>query len=253
MIIFKKIRFKNFFSTGDEFSEIDLNKNPTTLIMGKNGSGKSTMLDALTYACYGTTFRNMVNTAVINDTNSRDMLVELEFSIGKKSYFVRRGLKPRIFEIYENGKLIDQDSKSRDYQKYLEQNILKLSKKTFMQVVVLGSASFVPFMQLTAAERRFIIENLLDIEVFSAMNIVLKSKILEMKDEYNELSNSITMQTEKIALIEQYLHKIKADNTSAISQKQKTIEENEQQKELILLDIGKLKSIIEEKEKRSFG
>ena len=218
-------------ATGDQFTEIELNRQPTTLIMGANGSGKSTILDALMFSLFGEPFRNVNIPQLVNDTNEREMVVEIEFVSGRKNYKVRRGLKPRIFEIYVNDVLVDQESKARDYQKYLEQSILKLNKKSFKQVVVLGSASFVPFLQLVAAERRGIIEDLLDIQIFSAMNVALKARVAEMKEEYVALSNSIELQTEKIALINSYLKKLKLDNANAITEKKKIIKDNQKQKE----------------------
>jgi|ERR1035441_2186323 DNA repair exonuclease SbcCD ATPase subunit len=240
MINFKRIRWKNFLGTGDQFTEIELNKSSTTLIMGANGTGKSTLLDALTFGLFGDPFRNINIPQLINDTNEREMVVEIEFAVGRTNYKVRRGLKPRTFEIFINNAMVDQDSKARDYQRYFEQTILKLNKKSFKQVVVLGSASFVPFMQLVAAERRNIIEDLLDIQIFSAMNIALKARIAEMKDEYVSLSNSIELQTEKIALVNSYLKKLKSDSVNAITDKKKIIDDNQKQKqdaEIYMVDI----------------
>ena len=163
MIVFKKIRWKNFLSTGNNFIEIDFQKSKTTLIVGENGAGKSTVLDALCFALFGKTFRRINLPQLVNSINERDMIVEIEFQIGRKEFLIRRGLLPRLFEIFIDGQLLNQDSKSRDYQKYLESSILKLNYKSFTQVVILGSSTFVPFMQLTALDRRAIIEDLLDI------------------------------------------------------------------------------------------
>jgi DNA repair exonuclease SbcCD ATPase subunit len=229
VINFKRIRFKNFLSIGDDFTEIQLDKSPTTLISGWNGMGKSVILDALSFVLFGVPFRNINVPQLVNDTNENDMLVEIELQLGRKNYKVRRGLKPRIFEIYENDVLIDQESRARDYQKYLEQSILKLNKKSFNQVVILGSASYVPFMQLTTAERRYIIEDLLDIQIFSAMNVALKARIVELKDTYISLSNGIELQNEKIALVRSYLKKLKSDNVTAIADKRKLIGQNRNQ------------------------
>lgn len=228
--------------TGDEFTEIILNAFPTTLVMGKNGSGKSTMLDALTYALFGEPFRNINVPNLINDTNEREMIVEVDFKIGKIKYMVRRGLKPRTFEIYINGQMVDQDAKARDYQKYLEQSILKLNKKSFTQVVVLGSASFVPFMQLPASDRRFIIEDLLDIQIFSAMNQVLKTRVTDMRDIYDNLIRDIEVDDEKVGVVQSYLKRIRADNASAIQYKNQTILENSQQKENLNEQIDEIRS-----------
>lgn len=240
MVNFSRIRWKNFLATGDDFTEIVLNKFPTTLIMGRNGSGKSTLLDALMFSLFGEPFRNINLPQLVNDTNERELVVEIEFSSGKTNYKIRRGLKPRLFEIYKNNVLIDQDSKARDYQKYLEQNILKMNKKSFKQIVVLGSAAFVPFMQLTAADRRNIIEDLLDIQIFSSMNLVLKQHVAEMRDEYVSISNSIELQTEKIALVTSYLKKLKSDNANAIEDKKSSVKDNKIQRHYFEDDITKL-------------
>jgi DNA repair exonuclease SbcCD ATPase subunit len=230
MVNFKKVRWKNLLNTGDNFTEINLRGAPTTLIYGVNGTGKSTVLDALIFGLFGVAFRNVNIPDLINDTNEEEMIVEIEFSIGRTNYKIRRGLKPRIFEIYINQVMVDQESKSRDYQKYLEQSILKLNRKSFTQVVVLGSASFVPFMQLSVADRRYLIEDLLDIQIFSAMNIVLKQRIAEMKEEYILLCNSIELQNEKITLVKSYLKKLQSDNINAITEKKNLISENLKQR-----------------------
>jgi Kyanoviridae SbcC-like subunit of palindrome specific endonuclease len=226
VVIFKKLRFKNFLSTGDQFIEIDLNSHPTTLVIGENGAGKSTFLDALTYALFGKSFRGINKPLLVNSINQRDMLVEVEFTIGKIPYFIRRGIKPNIFEIYIKGKLVDQDSKIKDYQTHLEQNILKLNYKSFCQVVILGSSNFVPFMQLSAADRRFIIEDLLDIQIFSQMNTILKEKVSEIKDQLNTIDNRVEIETEKIKIQEKYLRDIKADNKNKITENKTKIKEN---------------------------
>ena len=162
MILFEKIRWKNFLSTGNAFTEINLNESTTTLIIGENGAGKSTILDALCFSLYGKPFRKIKKDQLINSVNNKDVLVEIEFTTNNKKYLIRRGIKPTIFEVYQNDELIDQDAASRDYQEALEKNILKMNMKTFTQVVILGSSSFIPFMQLVPATRREIIEDLLD-------------------------------------------------------------------------------------------
>ena len=174
MIQFKKLRWKNFLSTGDTFTEIELDKHPTSLIIGENGSGKSTMLDALTFVLFSKPFRRVNKTQMINTVNGKGCLTEVEFTIGNKSYLVRRGQKPSIFEIYVDDELINQDAKVKDYQERLEKHILKLNYKSFTQIIVLGSSSFQPFMQLPAFHRREVIEDLLDIQIFSIMNQILK-------------------------------------------------------------------------------
>ncbi len=169
MIIFEKVRWKNFLSTGNWFTEIDLKRSPNTLIIGSNGSGKSTILDALTFGLFGKPFRKINKPQLPNSINEKDCVVEIEFAVGKKTYKIIRGIKPNVFEIYIDGKLLNQDAAAKDYQEVLEKNILKLNFKSFTQIVILGSASFTPFMQLSAADRRGIIEDLLDIQQVSTM------------------------------------------------------------------------------------
>ena len=209
MIYFKTIRYKNFLSTGNSFTEVELNKNNTTLIVGENGAGKSTILDALSFALYNKPFRKVNKPQLLNSINKKDLIVELEFEIGPSMYKIIRGLKPNIFEMYSNNKLLSQDAASRDYQDVLEKQILKLNHKSFCQVVVLGSASFVPFMQLTAASRREVIEDLLDIQIFSTMNSLLKEKIntnnstiMEVEYQYDLTSEKIKMQHEHIIALQ---------------------------------------------------
>ena len=173
MILFKTLRWKNLLSTGNYFSEIKLNQNANTLVIGTNGSGKSTMLDALCFALFGKPFRNVNKPNLVNSINGKDCVVEIEFDIGNKQYKIVRGIKPNVFEIYQDSVLLNQDAAVRDYQDYLERFILKLNYKSFTQIVILGSASFTPFMQLSAADRRAIIEDLLDIQIFSSMNSVV--------------------------------------------------------------------------------
>ena len=166
MIVFENLKYKNFISTGNNGVEIDFIKSPNTLIIGDNGAGKSTVLDALTFVLFSKPFRTVNRQQLLNSINGRECVIEIIFSIGNNKYKVIRGIKPNIFEIYLNGKMLNQDAKARDYQKYLEQNILKLNYKSFTQIVVLGNSSFVPFMQLSAKDRRIIIEDLLDILCF---------------------------------------------------------------------------------------
>lgn len=195
MILFKKIRWMNFLSTGNAFTEIQLDKEQTTLIVGDNGAGKSTLLDALSFVLYSKPFRKINKPQLINSINKKDLVVEVEFNVGSSSYKIIRGIKPAIFEVYKNDQLLNQDADQRDYQDILEKQILKLNHKSFCQVVVLGSASFVPFMQLTAQARREVIEDLLDIQIFSTMNSLLKQRVtnnntaLLLVDKDIELSN----------------------------------------------------------------
>ena len=187
-IHFKKIRYKNVLSSGNVFTEIFLDKSKTTLISGSNGSGKSTLLDAITFALYGKAFRKISKPQLVNSINQKELVTEIDFSIGAKNYQIRRGIKPNFMEISLNGKLVDQDAAVRDYQAYLETNILKLNYKSFTQIVILGSATYVPFMELPAHGRREIIEDLLDIQIFSTMNTLLKDKTSSNKESINENS-----------------------------------------------------------------
>jgi DNA repair exonuclease SbcCD ATPase subunit len=182
MILFEKIRYKNFLSTGNQFTEVSFTQSETTLIVGSNGAGKSTILDALTFSLFGKSFRGVNKPQLVNSVNEKDCLVEVEFSVGTNKWKVVRGIKPSVFEIHRNDKLLNQDAAAIDQQKWFEQNVLKMNYKSFTQIVILGSSSFVPFMQLSAANRREVIEDLLDIKIFSSMNSVLKDKIREAKD-----------------------------------------------------------------------
>lgn len=187
MILFKSLKYKNFLSTGNNWTEIDLNKSKSTLIIGGNGAGKSTMLDALSFALFGKPHRNINKPQLVNSINNKDCSVEISFSIGINEYKIVRGIKPTTFEIWQNGSMIDQSSHAKEYQKILEQNILKLNHKSFHQIVVLGSSSFVPFMQLPGQHRRDVIEDLLDINVFSKMNVLLKEKTSILKDSIKDV------------------------------------------------------------------
>jgi DNA repair exonuclease SbcCD ATPase subunit len=186
VIYFKTIRWRNFLSTGNQFTEIDLSKPGTTLIVGSNGSGKSTMLCAITYALFGKPFRNINKPQLMNTITKKDLLVEIEFSIGRNSYMIRRGMKPNVFEVHCNDSLLNQSADVRDYQDILEKQILKLNYKTFCQVDILGSASFVPFMQLPTGQRRAVIEDLLDLQVFTTMNTLLKEDLQKNSAELLE-------------------------------------------------------------------
>jgi DNA repair exonuclease SbcCD ATPase subunit len=187
MIIFEKIRWRNLLSTGNQFTEVNLNKNSTTLIVGNNGAGKSTILDALCFVLFGRGFRKINKPQLINTTNEKDCLVEIEFKVNTIHWKVIRGIKPNIFEIYRNGSVLDQSSSAIDQQKWLEQSVLKMNFKSFTQIIILGSSNFVPFMQLTAASRREVIEDLLDIKIFSSMNVIIKEKIRSLKEEIKTL------------------------------------------------------------------
>ena len=209
MIKLKTIRFKNFLATGNRFLEVNLDQEPMMLIVGKNGAGKSTLIDALTYSLFGKPFKRINKSQLMNTVNEKDLLVEIEFSVGTSEWKVRRGIKPAIFEIYLNGKVINQDAKSTDYQKYLEEKVLKLNFKSFTQIVVLGSASFVPFMQLTTNDRRVIIEDILDIGIFSILKRLVKDRSSILEEELSDLEYNIKLLQEKIILEEKYLKDLK--------------------------------------------
>lgn len=200
IITFRKIRWKNFLSTGNIFTEIHLNKDKTTLISGGNGAGKSTMLDALVFVLYGKPFRKINKPQLLNSINQKDLLVEVEFTIGKFDYLIRRGIKPNVFEVFKDGKLLD---KTNDQQEELERNILKINYKSFTQIVVLGSATYVPFMELQAKDRREIIEDLLDIQIFSTMNLLLKEKIDTSKKKIDDNKTRMDIVTARIESIEE--------------------------------------------------
>ena len=212
MIVFKSVRYKNFLSTGNRFTEIKLDRSQSTLIIGQNGAGKSTMLDAISFGLFGKPHRNINKPQLINSVNQKQCVVEVEFEIGSAKYKVRRGLKPALFEIYQNEVMINQSSHAKEYQKILEQNILKLNHKTFHQVVVLGSSSFIPFMQLPAGHRREVIEDLLDINVFSKMNQLLREKNAELKDNVTEVEYSFNIINSKIETQRKYISDVKSLN-----------------------------------------
>ena len=223
MIIFRNLRWKNFLSTGNFFTELNLDGNNTTLIVGSNGSGKSTMLDALCFVLFGKPFRNINKGQLVNTINQKDCTVEIEFDTGNKSYKIVRSIKPNLFEIYCNGHLINQDAAVKDYQEHLEKFILKLNYKSFTQIVLLGSASFTPFMQLSASDRRSIIEDLLDIQIFSRMNSVLKDKFLLLKEKHSQTKYAVDLKSEKIQYQIQFIDSLKKNNAAQISSKQQDI------------------------------
>lgn len=240
MIYFQTIRWKNILSTGNTFTEVKLDKSPNTLIIGHNGAGKSTILDALCFALFGKPFRKINKPNLLNSINNRDGLVEVEFNIGQKRYKVIRGLKPNVFEIYCNDVLVNQDAKAKDYQEHLEKFILKLNYKSFTQVVILGSASFVPFMQLSAADRRAIIEDLLDIQIFSSMNTIVKDKMSEIKDKNLKTSYDVKLTEEKIELQRQNIEDHKKHNEKEIERKKAEITESQATIQSLENDITKI-------------
>jgi DNA repair exonuclease SbcCD ATPase subunit len=223
MIVFEKVRWKNFLSTGTYFTEIQLNKSPNTLIIGQNGAGKSTILDALCFGLFGKPFRKINKPNLLNSINQQQAVVEIEFTIGKKMYKVTRGIKPNVFEINCNGQLLNQDAASRDYQEILEKQILKLNYKSFTQIVILGSASFVPFMQLSAADRRLIIEDLLDIQIFSSMNAIVKDKLSSIKDSSQKLKYEMDLTAEKIKMQKESIEEHRKHNDAEIEKKKSEI------------------------------
>lgn len=229
MIVFKSIKWRNFLSTGAHFTEINFTKSTNTLIIGQNGAGKSTVLDALCFSLFGKPFRKINKPQLMNSINQKDLLVEIEFDIGQKKYKVVRGIKPNKFEIYLNGVLLNQDAAAKDYQDVLENQILKLNFKSFTQIVILGSASFIPFMQLTAADRRAIIEDLLDIQIFSTMNQVVKEKLSTNKDELGKIKYDISLLEEKIKMQKESIEEHKKHNDDEIAKKTAEIETSKTQ------------------------
>ena len=231
MIHFEKIRFKNFLSYGNSWTELDLNKHKDTLIVGENGAGKSTFLDALSYALYMKPFRKVNNPQLVNSINKKHLKVEVEFKVGGNHYKVCRGHAPRTFEVYQNGDLLNQDAHTKDYQKVLEQNILKMNYKSFTQIVVLGSRNFIPFMQLSTVDRRSVIEDLLDIQIFSIMQGILKDKVAENKAALQDNEYNVNLVTEKIEVQQDYINKINEDQEAVLLKIQNQINEKTQEVE----------------------
>ena len=227
MIEFKSIRYKNFLSSGNQFTSITLNEKPNTLIVGQNGAGKSTILDALCFSLFNKPFRKINKNQIINSTNEKDCVVEIEFNVNSNEYKIVRGIKPAVFEIYQNGKKLHEDASSQDQQKMLEQSILKLNYKSFTQIVILGSASFVPFMQLPAAHRREVIEDLLDIKVFSSMSDILKARVKETKDKLKTLELKKESVADKIIMQQNFIKQIEETGQNDIKDKQSKISECE--------------------------
>lgn len=255
MIVFKSVSWKNFLSTGNSPNKVLLNKSQTTLIIGKNGEGKSTILDALCFSLFGKPFRNVNKGQLVNSINGKGCLVEVEFDINGKEYKIIRGIKPNVFEIWCENEMINQDAASRDYQKILEQQILRLNYKTFTQVVILGSASFVPFMQLSSSQRREVIEDILDIRIFSTMNTLLKEKAQETKDAITRTENDIRSAKDKVENQQTIIKTITEAKTTAIesiiskiSVNNAEILQTEGEIELILSEIDTLKASINDKD-----
>lgn len=246
MIRFTTVRWRNLLSTGNYFNEVNLDAHKTTLIIGKNGSGKSTFIEAITFALFGKPFRNINKPTLLNSINQRDCVVEIEFKIGPKLYKVRRGIKPTFFEIYIDGTMLNQSANVRDYQEHLEKHILKMNYKSFKQIIVLGSASFVPFMQLKASDRRDIIEDLLDIQIFSSMNVILKQKLGEIKDSLLQLKYDQDVLEVKISSAEKLIKELKAKTQEKIEENKKLIKENRSHIDSLNEEISNLSIEVEE-------
>ena len=254
MITFKSVRWKNFLSTGNQFTEIKLDRQSSTLIIGENGSGKSTILDALCFGLYGKPFRGINKPQLINSVNQREMEVEVEFTVAGKEVKVCRGVKPNKFEIFVNNKLVTQDAALKDYQQFLEQQILKLNYRSFTQVVILGSSTFVPFMQLSARDRREVVEDILDIRIFTLMNAILKIKSKSLQEDIQQNENQIQLTKEKISLQKKYIQNVLENKETIIEEKQekinynKTLIENKlENKETLSRKVYELREALENK------
>jgi len=256
MIKFKAVRYKNLLSTGNQFTEIFLGNRKATLILGENGSGKSTMLDALCFGLFGKGFRKVSKNSLINSVNQRGMVVEVEFAIGSKQYRVVRGAKPNVFEIFLNDRIINQDANMRDYQEQLEKQILKLNYKTFTQVVILGSSSFTPFMQMNQSDRRGIIEDILDINIFSIMNGLLKTRMTGLKSELKDLDYEIRLSEDRIETYKKHIKSL-GDNrrqkiedfNESVDTAQTNVNKLQEECNLLLEDIGSLQNETSDSEK----
>ena len=249
MIKFKTITWKNFLSTGNTPIEIALDNSPSTLIIGDNGSGKSTVLDALTFGLFGKPFRRIKKDQLVNSVNGRDCTVEVYFDIGKRRYLVIRGIRPTRFEIYMDGKLLNQDASSKDYQKQLENNILKLNHRSFTQVVILGSSSFIPFMQLTAAARREVVEEILDIKIFSKMNWILKQKIKTLKEDQGGVKQQFVMTDTKISMTTDHIEYTKGKSRESKATLEKKIKKNADDMKKLENEVKTLQELVSEWEK----
>jgi DNA repair exonuclease SbcCD ATPase subunit len=229
MIYFNKIRWKNLLSTGNVFTEINLSSKDTTLIIGQNGAGKSTLLDALCFGLFGKPFRKITKPQLVNSITNKNCLIEIEFSIGSNQYKVVRGIKPNLFEVYQNGSLLNQSAEMKDYQEILEKQIIKVNQKSFCQVVILGSATFQPFMQLPGGQRREIIEDLLDLQIFTTMNALLKDKIQYNAEEINDILNEKKIIESKIEMTKEHLKEMQQNNDKLIEEKQSQLDDTNKQ------------------------
>ena len=225
MISFHNIRWKNFLSTGNSFTEVALDKSPATLIIGSNGAGKSTILDALTFSLFNKPFRKISKSQLINSINDKECVAEIEFSVGNNKYTVVRGIKPSIFKIYKNGNLLDQSSSATDQQKWFEQNVLKLNFKSFTQIVILGSSTFVPFMQLNSPGRREVVEDILDIKIFSMMHVLVKEKMRMYNEEIRELDSKVEIVKEKINIQDRFIDDLQSQSDEKVAEKDEEIVE----------------------------
>ena len=246
MIVFKSVIWQNFLSTGNTPIEIILDSSPSTLIIGDNGSGKSTVLDALTFGLFGKPFRRIKKDQLVNSVNGRDSLVEVYFNVGRKKFLIRRGIKPTIFEIFIDGKLLNQDASARDYQKHLENNILKLNYRSFTQVVILGSSSFIPFMQLTAAARREVVEEILDIKIFSLMNSLLKHKMKDNKERSRDISYENELLEHKIKLQNDKISESKEASQTSLKALEKKMKKNADDMKKLEGEVEALKDLVTE-------
>ena len=229
MITFTKVRWKNFLSTGNSFTEIALDKNPSTLIIGENGAGKSTILDALCFGLFNKPFRQIIKSQLLNSINQREAIVEIEFKTQKQEVKIVRGIKPNLFEIYVNGVMINQNANAKDYQKHLEQQILKFNYRSFTQVVILGSSTFVPFMQLNSKARREVVEDILDIKIFSLMNLVLKTKVREVNTNMTDAEHGVDLTQSKIEMQERYIKDANDNRENLLTEKKNLIANNEEE------------------------
>jgi len=249
MICFEKIRYKNFLSTGNQFTELDFTKASTTLVVGNNGAGKSTMLDALTFSLFGKSYRGVNKPLLINSVNEKDCLVEIEFKIGNTAWKVVRGIKPTVFQIYKDGELLNSDAASKDQQTWLERVVLKMNYKSFTQIVILGSSNFIPFMQLPAASRREVIEDLLDIKIFSSMNTVVKENIKSIKDEIRTLNYKTDNLEEKVRMQKDFIAEVERLATEDIGAKKNQIKTLTDTQDNLLKDSLDVENSLIEKQK----